>query len=86
MIELNGVYKLKKIQGFENNDNGDYKVLAILEKNIVVCENEYGEHYYFMKDFLIDPEFILFAQRTKIASFCRVHQVIAYVFPNPGSP
>ena len=57
MIELNGVYKLKKIQGFENNDNGDYKVLAILEKDIVVCENEYGEHYYFMKDFLIDPEY-----------------------------
>lgn len=57
MIELNGIYKLKKIKGFKNNDNGVYKVIALLEKNTVICENESGEQFYFMKDFLVDPEY-----------------------------
>jgi len=57
MIKLNGVYKLKKIKGFERNDDRDYKVIAISEDNIVICENKSGERYCFMKDFLIDPEY-----------------------------
>ena len=57
MIELNGIYKLKKIKGFKSNDTSDYKVIALLKNNIVVCKNQSGEHFYFMKDFLIDPEF-----------------------------
>lgn len=57
MIELNRIYKLKKIKGFKSNDTSDYKVIALLKNNIVVCENQYGGHFCFMKDFLIDPEF-----------------------------
>lgn len=57
MIELNGIYKLKKIKGLKSNDTSNYKVTALLKNNIVVCEDQSGEHFYFMKDFLIDPEF-----------------------------
>ena len=32
MIELNGIYKLKKIKGFNSNDDCDYKVVAIDNK------------------------------------------------------
>ena len=28
MIELNGIYKLKKLKGFPNNDTCEYQVLA----------------------------------------------------------
>ena len=57
MIELNGIYKLKKIKSFKSNDTSDYKVIALLKNNIVVCENQSGEHYCFKKDFLIDPDY-----------------------------
>ena len=57
MIELNGIYKLKKIKGFEDNDTTNYKIIALLKNNIVICENELGEHYCFKKDFLIDPDY-----------------------------
>jgi len=57
MIELNGIYKLKKIKGFKNHDTTNYKVIALLKDNNIICENESGEHYCFKKDFLIDPEY-----------------------------
>ena len=57
MIELNGIYKLKKIKGFEDNDRTNYKIIALLKNDIVICENELGEHYCFKKDFLIDPDY-----------------------------
>ena len=57
MIELNGIYKLKKIKGFKDNDTTNYKVIALLKNNIVICKNEAGEHYCFKKDFLIDPDY-----------------------------
>ena len=57
MIELNGIYKLKKIKGFKDNDATNYKVIALLKNDIVICENEEGEHYCFKKDFLIDPDY-----------------------------
>lgn len=57
MIELNGIYKLKKIKGLKSNDTSNYKVTALLKNNIVVCEDQSGEHFYFMKDFLIDPDY-----------------------------
>ena len=57
MIELNGIYKLKKIKGFEDNDTTNYKIIALLKNDIVICENELGEHYCFKKDFLIDPDY-----------------------------
>lgn len=57
MIELNGIYKLKKIKGIKNNDN-EYKVIKMDEK-IVVCMQlngaEKGEQFFFLKEFLIDP-------------------------------
>lgn len=62
MIELDGIYKLKKINSPHiTNDDGDYKVIAISDdKKTVVCEKitepEKGEHYFFMTDFLIDPD------------------------------
>ena len=57
MIELYGIYKLKKIKGFKDNDTTSYKVIALLKNDIVICENEAGEHYCFKKDFLIDPDY-----------------------------
>ena len=57
MIELNGIYKLKKIKGFKDNDTTNYKVIALLKNDIVICENEAGKHYCFKKDFLIDPDY-----------------------------
>jgi len=56
MIELNGIYKLKKIKGFKNHDTSNYKVVAISGNN-VLCEKESGERYCFLKNFLIDPEY-----------------------------
>ena len=35
----------------------NYKVIALLKNDIVICENELGEHYCFKKDFLIDPDY-----------------------------
>ena len=32
MIELNGIYKLKKIKGFNDNDESDYQVIALDNK------------------------------------------------------
>ena len=44
MIELNGVYKLKKIRNFEGNDPGDYKVIELVGENNLVCEKLDGEN------------------------------------------
>ena len=60
MIELNGIYKLKKIRNFEDNDTSDYKVIQIVGENNLVCEKlngDYaGEKYLFAREFLIDPD------------------------------
>lgn len=61
MIELNGIYKLKKIKGINNSDNFDYKVLAMSEdKTMVGCEringDNPGERFVFMIECLLDPE------------------------------
>ena len=60
MIEVNGIYKLKKIEGLSNNDDNDYKVLAIdkdAKHETAYCENlETGECFCFWTEFLIDPE------------------------------
>ena len=61
MIELNGIYKLKKIKGLNNSDNFDYKVLAISEdKKRIACErvsgDDPGERFVFMIECLLDPE------------------------------
>ena len=37
MIELNGIYKLKKIKGFKNHDTTNYKVIALLKGDVVIC-------------------------------------------------
>ena len=42
MIEVNGIYKLKQIEGLSNNDDNDYKVLAIdkdAKHETAYCEN-----------------------------------------------
>ena len=60
MIEVNGIYKLKKIEGLSNNDDNDYKVLAIdkdAKHETAYCENlTTGESFCFWTEFLIDPE------------------------------
>lgn len=60
MIEVNGIYKLKQIEGLSNNDNNDYKVLAIdkdAKHETAYCENlTTGECFCFWTEFLIDPE------------------------------
>ena len=61
MIELNGIYKLKKIKGISNSDNFDYKVIAInKDRTIVGCErisgDDPGERFVFLIECLIDPD------------------------------
>lgn len=60
MIEVNGIYKLKKIEGLSNNDDNDYKVLAIdkdAKHETAYYENlTTGECFCFWTEFLIDPE------------------------------
>ena len=61
MIELNGIYKLKKIKGICNSDNCDYKVVAMSEdKKFVGCKringDNPGERFVFVVECLIDPE------------------------------
>lgn len=60
MIEVNGIYKLKKIEGLSNNDDNDYKVLAIdkdAKHETAYCKNlTTGECFCFWTEFLIDPE------------------------------
>ena len=56
MIELGKKYKLKKIRGFENSDNAYFKVISLYNFDTVICENDYGERFVFMKEFLIDPQ------------------------------
>ena len=59
MIEINGIYKLKHIKNLGKNDEADYKVLA-MDGEYIICEKLNGEDagtkYFFMKEFLIDPE------------------------------
>ena len=60
MIKLNGIYKLKKIKGFSNDDDSDYQVIAIENvsgKDTAYCKNlKTGEGFCFFTQFLIDPE------------------------------
>ena len=60
MIEVNGIYKLKQIEGLSNNDDNDYKVLAIdkdAKHETAYCKNlTTGECFCFWTEFLIDPE------------------------------
>lgn len=60
MIELNGIYKLKKIKGFNDNDESDYQVIALdnkVSKTAAYCKNlTTGECFCFWTQFLVDPE------------------------------
>ena len=60
MIELNGIYKLKKIKGFDENDDSDYQVIALVNdasQPTAYCKNlTNGECFCFYTQFLIDPE------------------------------
>lgn len=59
MIELNGIYKLKKIKGFADDDC-DYQIMAIENvsgKDTAYCKNlNTGECFCFFTQFFIDPE------------------------------
>ena len=56
MIETGKKYRLKKIKGFENYNHEYYKVIGFYNFDTVICENDYGERFVFMKEFLIDPQ------------------------------
>ena len=60
MIELNGIYKLKKLKGFPNNDTCEYQVLAFDDETnpqVAYCKNlKTNEIYCFWPQFIIDPE------------------------------
>ena len=56
MIELNKKYKLKRLVGLESYDRGEYTVIGCVTEKAVICENEQGERFVFLKAFLIDPE------------------------------
>ena len=60
MIELNGIYNLKKIKGFNDNDESDYQVIALdnkAPKTTAYCKNlTTGECFCFWTQFLVDPE------------------------------
>lgn len=56
MIELDKKYKLKKIKVFRNSDNAYFKVISFYNVDTVICENDYGERFVFMKEFLIDSD------------------------------
>ena len=56
MIELGKKYKLKRIKDFRNSDNTYFKVISFYNFDIVICENDYGERFGFMKEFLTDSD------------------------------
>ena len=56
MIEQYGRYRLKRIRGWEINDNRKYTVIGFYSADTVLCESPCGELYVFLKEFLIDPE------------------------------
>ena len=56
MIEQYGRYRLKRIHGWEINDNREFLVIGFYSANTVLCESPCGELYVFLKEFLIDPE------------------------------
>lgn len=56
MIEIGKKYKLKKIKGFKNDDDSEYKILKMVD-NYVLCKNENtNESFTFLKEHLIDPD------------------------------
>ncbi len=59
MIEVNGIYKLKKLKGLPYNYTGDCKVLDIFDTDIgkvAHYETDDGQRYICMLDQLVDPE------------------------------
>lgn len=57
MIEVGGIYKLKKIKNFDNNTETDYKVLKISGDTVYCQDQETKELNMFNIKDLIDPEF-----------------------------
>lgn len=59
MIEVNGIYKLKKLKGLPYNYTGNCKVLDIFDTHIgkvAHYETDDGQRYICMLDQLVDPE------------------------------
>ena len=56
MIELGKKYKLKKIKNFRKSDNAYFKVISFYNVDTVICENDYGERFVFMKEFFTDSD------------------------------
>ena len=61
MIELNGIYRLKHIKGFNGNTDNKYKIVAFSENKKMVCciqldGFDAGERFVFMTECIYDPE------------------------------
>ena len=58
MIEVGGIYKLKKLNlPYIHNDNDSYEILYEINSNIVACINtNTRERMILQKQFFIDPE------------------------------
>ena len=58
MIEVGGIYKLKKLNlPYIHNDNDSYEILYEINPNIVACINtNTRERMILQKQFFIDPE------------------------------
>ena len=56
MIKQYSRYRLKKIRGWEINDNREYTVIGFYSEDTVLCESPSGELYVFLKEFLFAPE------------------------------
>jgi hypothetical protein len=56
MIKQYSRYRLKKIRGWEINDNREDTVIGFYSEDTVLCESPSGELYVFLKEFLFDPE------------------------------
>ena len=51
MIKQYSKYRLKKIRGWEINDNREYTVIGFYSEDTVLCESPCGELYVFLKEF-----------------------------------
>ena len=56
MIEKGGIYKLKKIKGFKDENKDEFKVLEIIDGIACCVHTKTDEQFVFQTRFFIDPE------------------------------
>lgn len=56
MIEIGGIYKLKKIKGFDDDNNDEFEVIKIINDTALCIETKTNQRFVFLTRFLIDPD------------------------------